>query len=226
MELGLKGRAVLTTGATRGIGADIASGFAEEGARVAICARTKADLDTLLEFYEKGRHESGSFEAGIQFALERMLVDPDFLLRVQRDPPELREPREPRALTDVELASRLSFFLWSSLPDEPLLDLAERGAMGLVRALRAARQRRALLPHAVLPARGHVGHAAHPLPRPALGGAARPAGLRRPARPRHAARRRGHLRQHELDRAARGAADAAERIASRRERPPQAGVNM
>jgi mono/diheme cytochrome c family protein len=92
---------------------------------------TKADVDTLLEFYEKGRGDGGSFEAGIQFALERMLVDPDFLLRVQRDPREPREPREPRAhrLTDVELASRLSFFLWSSLPDEALLDLAERGEL-------------------------------------------------------------------------------------------------
>jgi mono/diheme cytochrome c family protein len=86
---------------------------------------TKADLNTLLEFYEKGRHEGGTFDAGIQFALERMLVDPDFLLRVQRDPPALGG--KPRRLTDIELASRLSFFLWSSLPDDRLLDLAERG---------------------------------------------------------------------------------------------------
>jgi mono/diheme cytochrome c family protein len=95
---------------------------------------TKSDLQTLLEFYERGRREGGSFEAGIQFALERMIVDPDFLLRVQRDPLEPREPREfqePRArrLTDLELASRLSFFLWSSLPDERLLDVAQRGEL-------------------------------------------------------------------------------------------------
>jgi mono/diheme cytochrome c family protein len=92
---------------------------------------TKADLDTLLAFYERGRNEGGSFEAGIQFALERMLVDPDFLLRVQRDLPSSdRAPHSAaRRLTDLELASRLSFFLWSSLPDEPLLDLAERAEL-------------------------------------------------------------------------------------------------
>jgi hypothetical protein len=84
---------------------------------------TKADVDTLLEFFEKGRRESGSFDAGIQFALERILVDPDFLLRVQRDPPTGSGPHR---LSDIELASRLSFFLWSSIPDERLLDLAER----------------------------------------------------------------------------------------------------
>ena len=61
---------------------------------------------------------AASFEAGIQFALERMLVDPDFLLRVQRDPPASRAAHRRYRLTDVELASRLSFFLWSSLPDE------------------------------------------------------------------------------------------------------------
>jgi len=87
---------------------------------------TKADLQTLLEFSEKGRREGGSFDAGIQFALERILVDPDFLLRVQRDPPAGSGPHR---LTDIELASRLSFFLWSSIPDEHLLDLAERGEL-------------------------------------------------------------------------------------------------
>jgi mono/diheme cytochrome c family protein len=112
--------------------ADCASRILSRQARLAYRRPvTKADLDTLLDFYEKGRREGGSFEAGIQFALERMLVDPDFLLRVQRDPP--LTPGAPqtaaRRLTDLELASRLSFFLWSSLPDEPLLDLAERGEL-------------------------------------------------------------------------------------------------
>ena len=83
------------------------------------------------EFFASGRREGGSFDAGIQFALERMLVDPDFLLRVQQDPPHASGAPRPaaRRLTDIELASRLSFFLWSSIPDERLLDLAERGEL-------------------------------------------------------------------------------------------------
>jgi hypothetical protein len=89
---------------------------------------TKDDLHTLLGFFESGKREGGSFDAGIQFALERMLVDPDFLLRVQKDPPGAPRAAAHR-LTDLELASRLSFFLWSSIPDERLLDLAERGEL-------------------------------------------------------------------------------------------------
>ena len=84
---------------------------------------TKDDLDSLLPFFERGRRDGGSFDAGIQFALERILVDPDFLLRVQKDSAAARR------LSDIEIASRLSFFLWSSIPDEPLLELAERGEL-------------------------------------------------------------------------------------------------
>ena len=75
-------------------------------------------------FFESGRRDGGSFDAGIQFALERMLVDPDFLLRVQKDPPARAGAAAPaaRRLSDIELASRLSFFLWSSIPDERLLE--------------------------------------------------------------------------------------------------------
>jgi hypothetical protein len=85
----------------------------------------------LLDFFATGRREGGSFDAGIQFALERMLVDPDFLLRVQRDPPATAAGPPPavRRLSDLELASQLSFFLWSSIPDARLLDLAERGEL-------------------------------------------------------------------------------------------------
>ncbi len=83
---------------------------------------TKADTDTLLEFFDKGRQDGGSFDNGIQFALERMLVDPDFLLRVVRDPAGKTGAYR---LSDLELASRLSFFLWSSIPDDHLLTLAE-----------------------------------------------------------------------------------------------------
>ena len=87
---------------------------------------TDGEVDSLLRFFDEGR-AAGSFEAGIQFGLERILVDPDFLLRVYRDPIDL--DRTTYALSDLELASRLSFFLWSSIPDEPLLQLAEDGRL-------------------------------------------------------------------------------------------------
>ena len=87
------------------------------------------DVETLLEFFREGRAKAGgSFDTGIQFALERLLVDPDFLLRVHEDPPGAG-PGEAYALGDLELASRLSFFLWSSIPDEELLAVAERGEL-------------------------------------------------------------------------------------------------
>ena len=89
---------------------------------------TDADVQVLLGFYEAGRRDGNGFEPGIQFAIERMLVDPDFLYRVERDPAGLA-PGTPYGLGDVELASRLSFFLWSSIPDEQLLDLASRGRL-------------------------------------------------------------------------------------------------
>jgi len=89
---------------------------------------TDRDVQMLLTFFDAGRQDGGSFDAGIQFALERLLVDPDFLLRVQRDPAGAA-PGQAYRLSDVELASRLSFFLWSSIPDEPLLDLAESGRL-------------------------------------------------------------------------------------------------
>ncbi len=93
-----------------------------------------ADVQTLMKFYDEGRRDEGTFEAGVQFALERMLVDPDFLLRVYRDPKpaastgraQLQLRNEPYRLSDLELASRLSFFLWSSIPDDQLLTLAEQ----------------------------------------------------------------------------------------------------
>jgi hypothetical protein len=84
---------------------------------------TTADVHTLLEFFKAGRRDGGSFDTGIQFALERVLVDPDFLLRVH--PPSRGGAR----LNDLEVASRLSFFLWSSIPDDRLLTLAERGQL-------------------------------------------------------------------------------------------------
>ena len=82
----------------------------------------KTEVQGLLEFFDRGRQDGQSFEAGIQLALERVLVDPDFLLRVYRDSSGKDEIYR---LSDLEVASRLSFFLWSSVPDERLLDLAE-----------------------------------------------------------------------------------------------------
>jgi Protein of unknown function (DUF1592)/Protein of unknown function (DUF1588)/Protein of unknown function (DUF1585)/Protein of unknown function (DUF1587)/Protein of unknown function (DUF1595)/Planctomycete cytochrome C len=93
---------------------------------------TEQDVLTLLEFFDQGRQEGKNFEAGIQFALERMLVDPDFLLRVIREPVASKQASTQNStyrLSDLELASRLSFFLWSSIPDDRLLSLAERGQL-------------------------------------------------------------------------------------------------
>ena len=87
---------------------------------------TAADLQPLLGFYHAGRSEGG-FEAGIEMALERVLGGPEFLFRIERDPPNAA-PGAAYRVSDLELASRLSFFLWSTIPDDELLDLAERGA--------------------------------------------------------------------------------------------------
>jgi hypothetical protein len=88
---------------------------------------TKNDLTILRSFYEAGRVEGG-FEQGIQAALERLLVSPEFLFRIERDPAHL-VPGAAYRLSDLELASRLSFFLWSSIPDDELLDVAARGKL-------------------------------------------------------------------------------------------------
>ena len=88
---------------------------------------TAAELAVPFEFYQMGRAE-GSFEDGIGRALQRILVHPEFLFRVERDPVDsASETTYP--LGDLELASRLSFFLWSSIPDDELLDVAERGEL-------------------------------------------------------------------------------------------------
>ena len=88
---------------------------------------TDVDVANLLTFYEAGR-ASGDFDAGIELALRRLLVSPEFLFRVERDPENIG-PSTPYRLPDLELASRLSFFLWSSIPDDELLDLASRGEL-------------------------------------------------------------------------------------------------
>ena len=90
---------------------------------------TGDEIQTLLDFYRtRGEAAERGFEAGIQSALERMLVSFNFLFRIESDPPGAARGRVYR-LSDVDLASRLSFFLWSSIPDEELLKLAERGRL-------------------------------------------------------------------------------------------------
>ena len=88
---------------------------------------TEEDVQILLDFYKVGRRKGG-FEQGIEMALRRMLVDPQFLFRIERSPPNIA-PNAAYRISNLELASRLSFFLWSSIPDDELLDLAERGKL-------------------------------------------------------------------------------------------------
>ena len=86
----------------------------------------KADVDTLMGFYVRAR-QGGSFNAGIQAAVERLLIDPEFLFRVERDPATATSGTY--RISPLTLASRLSFFLWSSIPDEPLLSAAVDGTL-------------------------------------------------------------------------------------------------
>jgi mono/diheme cytochrome c family protein len=88
---------------------------------------TDAGLQPLLDIYRSGR-EREDFDGGIELALRRILVSPEFLFRIERDPANVA-PGAPYALGDLELASRLSFFLWSSIPDDELLSAAERGKL-------------------------------------------------------------------------------------------------
>ena len=86
------------------------------------------DLDLLLGFYAEGRETGGNFNSGIQFALEFMLSDPEFLIRSYSDPADSWVGKT-FPISDLELASRMSFFLWSEAPDDELLDLAERNQL-------------------------------------------------------------------------------------------------
>ncbi|HLG58270.1 MAG TPA: DUF1592 domain-containing protein [Vicinamibacterales bacterium] len=88
---------------------------------------TDGDLSRLFAFYETGRRDR-NFEAGIQLALQRILASPKFTFRTERDPAGVA-PGAPYRVADLELASRLSFFLWSSIPDDELLDVAAQGKL-------------------------------------------------------------------------------------------------
>ena len=116
----------------------------------------ESEVQTLLGFYRAGRAErvdarESSFDRGLQFGLERILADPSFLFRVEHDPGNL-VPNTIYRVSDLELASRLSFFLWSSIPDDELIDVAVRGKLkdpvvldGQVRRLLADRRSDALV---------------------------------------------------------------------------------
>jgi len=85
------------------------------------------DMDVLMGFFRDGAKD-GVFEDGIEVALRRLLADPEFLVRTEAEPADVA-PGQPYQITDLELASRLSFFLWSSIPDQELLDLASAGKL-------------------------------------------------------------------------------------------------
>jgi hypothetical protein len=102
----------------------VLAAFAERAYRRPI---TDRDLQEPLELYKTGR-ANGNFDGGIELALRSILISPYFLFRIERDPAQVA-PGTTYPISDVELASRLSFFLWSSIPDEELLNLAERGKL-------------------------------------------------------------------------------------------------
>lgn len=89
---------------------------------------TENDLETLLNFYQKGRNEGGTFDSGIEAAIQLLLASPEFLFRFEPDPAALA-PGAVYRISDLELASRLSFFLWSTIPDEQLLSVAAAGRL-------------------------------------------------------------------------------------------------
>lgn len=104
---------------------DILQRMARQAYRRAV---SEQDIDLLLGFFNEGREQGGNFESGIQFALEYLISDPEFLIRSYQQT-DLLADEEIYPLNDLELASRLSFFLWSTAPDEELLNLAEQNQL-------------------------------------------------------------------------------------------------
>jgi mono/diheme cytochrome c family protein len=104
----------------------ILAGLASRALRRPV-TRTDVTLDTLMDFFASGRTLRG-FDAGIQYALARLLVDPEFIFRFEREPAGVAAGAVYR-ISDLELASRLSFFLWSSIPDDELLAVAGAGRL-------------------------------------------------------------------------------------------------
>ena len=120
---------------------------------------TGADVETLLRFYRSG-HREGGFERGVQEALARLLVSPRFLFRIERDPAHAAADGV-YEISDLELASRLSFFLWSSIPDDELLDAAAGGRLREPGVLEAQTRRMLADPRAAALARNFGGQWLH-----------------------------------------------------------------
>src|SRR5688572_19349189 len=105
--------------------AEILSGVARRAFRRPV---TESDIKRPMAFYNDARKNGGDFNAGIRAGLARILASPAFVFRAEEDPARLPEGA-PHRVTDLELASRLSFFLWSSIPDDELLNLAIAGRL-------------------------------------------------------------------------------------------------
>jgi len=88
---------------------------------------TTQDDETLMSFYQQGRN-SGSFDTGIERAMQRVLADPEFVFRKEAEPANIAAGQSYR-ISDLELASRLSFFLWSSIPDDELIEVASKNKL-------------------------------------------------------------------------------------------------
>ena len=88
---------------------------------------TNDDTEVLMGFYQQGRN-GGNFDTGIERALQRILADPEFVFRKEAEPANLAAGKTWR-ISDLELASRMSFFLWSSIPDDELIGLASRNKL-------------------------------------------------------------------------------------------------
>ncbi len=97
---------------------------------------TPQDLEWVWGFYQEGRRE-GTFEDGIELALRRILTSPQFLVRAEKEPANAK-PGQPYRITDLELASRLSFLLWSSIPDDELINVASQNKLHTPAGARAA----------------------------------------------------------------------------------------
>ncbi|MCU1330765.1 MAG: hypothetical protein JWN34_6135 [Bryobacterales bacterium] len=105
------------------------------------------EVAALMKFVAMAKGQGQSTEQGIQLALEAMLVSPEFLFRIERDP-NPTDATKVHKLTDIELASRLSYFLWSSMPDDELLQMAEAGKLSVPATLDAQVKRMMTDPHA------------------------------------------------------------------------------
>jgi hypothetical protein len=89
---------------------------------------TDRDLEEIMAFFDAGREEGGSFDFGVEAVVQRVLADPEFIYRSELEPADAA-PGQPYRISDLELASRLSFFLWSSVPDAELIELASQNRL-------------------------------------------------------------------------------------------------